>query len=101
MANGQRFEPETLSVAVGDTVTFANRSSESHTVTAYEDELPAGAAYFASGGFSSEEEAMDNLSEGLIDPDETFEVTFDQPGTYGFFCIPHAGSGMTGEIVIE
>jgi plastocyanin len=101
MVNGQRFDPETLTVSVGDTVTFANRSSETHTVTAYEDKIPAGAEYFASGGFSSEAEATGNLSQGLIDPDETFEVTFDTPGTYGYFCIPHVGSGMTGEIVVR
>ena len=98
--NGQRFDPETLTVSAGDTVTFVNRSSETHTVTAYEDKLPEGAAYFASGGFTSEAEAVDNLSDGLVDPDETFEVTLAEPGTYAFYCIPHAGAGMTGRIVV-
>ncbi|MGH2699836.1 MAG: plastocyanin/azurin family copper-binding protein [Actinomycetota bacterium] len=30
-----------------------------------------------------------------------FEVTFDQPGTYGYFCIPHEGSNMTGSVWVE
>ena len=100
MVNGQRFDPESLTVSVGDTVTFTNSSSETHTVTAYEDEVPEG-GYFASGGFASEEEAKADLSGGLVDPEETYEVTFDEPGTYGYFCIPHEGTGMTGEITVE
>ena len=101
MAAGQNFDPPTVRVSVGDTVTWTNESPETHTVTAYGDDLPDGAAYFASGGFGSEEDARSNLSDGLIDPDETFEVTFDEPGTYDYFCIPHEGSGMKGTILVE
>jgi plastocyanin len=101
MVAGQKFDPPTVRVSVGDTVTWTNESPETHTVTAYEDGLPDGASYFSSGGFDSEEDARSNLSNGLIDPDETFEVTFDEPGTYDYFCIPHEGSGMKGTIVVE
>ena len=101
MVQGQKFEPDTLTVEAGTTVKFVNNSSETHTVTAVEDELPVGATYFSSGGASNEEDANSNLSEGLIDPDQTFEVTLDVPGTYNYYCIPHKASGMTGEIVVE
>ncbi|MGH2754503.1 MAG: cupredoxin domain-containing protein [Actinomycetota bacterium] len=101
MIEGQRFEPETLTVQAGDTITFVNSSNETHTVTAYEDEIPDGAAYFASGDFSNEEEARADLSGGLIDPEATYEITLDEPGTYQYFCIPHEGAEMTGEIVVE
>jgi plastocyanin len=30
----------------------------------------------------------------------TFSVTFTKPGTYKYFCEPHASLGMTGEIVV-
>jgi plastocyanin len=30
----------------------------------------------------------------------TYSVTFDKPGTYKYFCQPHASLGMTGEIVV-
>jgi plastocyanin len=101
MVDGQRFDPQDLAVSVGDSVTFVNGSSETHTVTAYEDELPEGAEYFASGGFTSEKDARSNLSEGLIDPGETYQVTFDKPGTYGYFCLPHEASGMIGSIEVK
>ncbi len=101
MQSGQRFEPETLTVSAGTTVTFVNDSDEGHTVTAYEEELPEGAPYFSSGGFESEDAARDDVAGGLLSTGEEFEVTFDQPGTYGYVCIPHEGSNMTGSVVVE
>jgi len=101
MQSGQRFEPEELTVDVGATVTFVNESADAHTVTAYEEGLPADAPYFSSGGFESEDEARDDVAGGLLSQGEEFEVTFDAPGTYRYFCIPHESSGMTGSIVVE
>lgn len=96
----QDFDPENFTVKAGETIAFENVSSEAHTVTAYEEDLPAGAEYFASGGAGSEEEARANLADGLIQADETFELTLDQPGTYRYFCIPHEGTGMIGTITV-
>ena len=101
MQAGQRFEPGTLTVSPGTTVTFVNDSDEGHTVTAYDEELPEGVPYFSSGGFETEDEARDDVAGGLLSAGEEFEVTFDQPGTYGYFCIPHEGSSMTGSVVVE
>lgn len=101
MTEGRRFEPQRLTVTVGEEVTWTNESAESHTVTAYEDELPSGADYFASGGASSEVQARDELGQGLLGEGETFEITFDRPGTYSYFCIPHEDVGMLGTIVVE
>jgi plastocyanin len=101
MENDQTFAPDELTVTAGDTVVFANASKETHTVTAYSETLPEGADYFASGGATSEDDARGSLSEGLIDAGETFEVTFDEPGTYTYFCIPHESSGMKGTITVK
>ncbi len=101
MEPGQRFAPTELTVSAGDSVVFANTSKETHTVTAYGEDLPDEAGYFASGGADSESEARDSLSDGLVDPGEIFEVTFDDPGTYKYFCIPHESSGMKGTIIVE
>jgi plastocyanin len=98
---GQTFDPVTITVKAGETVTWVNESDEAHTVTAYGDEIPEEASYFASGGASSEDEARDSLSEGLLEAGDTFEVTLDQPGTYEYYCIPHESSGMKGTIVVE
>ena len=101
MPDGQRFDPATITIEAGETVTWTNESDEAHTVTAYGDEIPEGASYFASGGASSEEAARDSLSESLIEAGDTFEVTLDEPGTYEYYCIPHESSGMKGTITVE
>jgi len=95
------FEPTTATIESGGTVTWANESDIQHTVTAYEDEIPDETAYFASGGFESERAARNRVTEGLVAPGEEYEHTFDRPGTYGYFCIPHEGSGMDGAIRVE
>jgi len=98
------FVPETHEVTVGETIVWRNTSGAEHTVTAYEDGVPDGAEYFASGGFSSEEEARDAWFEergGRIGVRETFEHTFEVPGTYSYLCIPHERGGMVGEVVVN
>jgi plastocyanin len=101
MQSGQRFEPEVLTVDAGETVTLVNESEDAHTVTAYENEIPEAASYFSSGGFANENEARDDLAGGLLSAGEKFDVRFEMPGTYQYFCIPHEDSGMTGRIVVE
>lgn len=97
MAEGQRFLPDVAVVRAGTTVTFVNESSEAHTVTAY-DGAPV---YFSSGGFEAEEEARDNLADALIGQESSYEFTFDEPGTYEYFCIPHEQQGMKATIEVE
>ncbi|WP_248515467.1 cupredoxin domain-containing protein [Salinarchaeum laminariae] len=98
----REFQPSSLTVETGATVTWENDSTVGHTVTAYDDGIPEGAAYFASGGFDSEEDARNGFtSGGLIESDQSFEHTFETAGTYEYFCIPHEGQGMTGTITVE
>ena len=71
------FEPATLTVPVGATVTWTNTGNRRHTVTADD------------GSFDS----------GRLDPGEQFSQTFDQPGTFTYLCGFHPE--MTGTIVVE
>ena len=101
MVAGPRFDPISLRVRAGATVTFANASAEAHTVTADAEEIPGDAQYFASGGFETEDDARDNLADGIIGQEGEYEVTFGVAGTYEYFCIPHESQGMRGTIVVE
>ena len=101
MNGGQRYEPKTLTVRVGETVTWRNESGESHTVTAYEESLPVGATYFSSGDLPSEKAARSDLSAGLLTEGEEFSVTFDEVGRYEYFCVPHEQQGMRGTVIVE
>ena len=73
------FSPGTLTVPVGTTVTWTNRDSEVHTVTA-NDAPPT----FKSVG---------------LDTDDTFSFTFNKAGTYSYHCSLHPH--MTGKIVVQ
>jgi plastocyanin len=76
------FQPTELHVAPGATVVWNNDDSMGHTVTADD------------GSFDS----------GNVDPGGTWTTTFDAPGTYSYYCIPHGapgGVGMAAIIVVD
>ncbi|MGC6476860.1 MAG: cupredoxin domain-containing protein [Ilumatobacteraceae bacterium] len=75
--SGFSFAPSALTVQVGDTVTWTNLDSATHTVTFN------GSPSISSGG----------LQEG-----GTHSVTFDSVGTYAYGCSPHAY--MEGTITV-
>jgi len=101
MTDELTFEPQKIQVSAGTTVTWENVGSIGHTVTAYEDEIPDDAAYFASGGFDSQEAANDGYPEkGNITEGGSYEHTFETTGTYEYYCIPHEMNGMVGTVKV-
>lgn len=70
------FAPATLTITVGDTVTWTNRDAVAHTATS------------TTGVFDSRD-----LEQG-----ESYSVTFTAPGTYDYLCTPHPS--MTGRVVV-
>jgi plastocyanin len=97
------FEPEELTVTVGDTVAFEHAAGEAHNVVAYEDEIPEGADYWASGGFDSQEAAEAGWEDGkgAVQAGQSYVHTFETPGTHGYYCVPHEAAGMVGTVVVE
>lgn len=77
------FDPIGLRVDPGTTVQF-ELTAGAHSATAYADRIPEGASAFDSGTIS----------------DGSFEYTFETPGTYDYYCIPHKSIGMVGRIVV-
>ncbi|AWB27465.1 plastocyanin/azurin family copper-binding protein [Halococcoides cellulosivorans] len=68
--------------------------------------LPTGAAFFASGGFDDEVNAVRSFVEelgggGAISPGEQFVHTFEVPGWYHYYCIPHLAAGMVATVYVE
>ncbi|KAA9396483.1 plastocyanin [Haloarcula sp. CBA1130] len=101
MTDGLNFEPQELTVSAGGTVVWETTGSVAHSVTAYKDDLPDGAAYFASGDFGGESAARESYpAEGSVGPGETFSHTFETVGEHPYFCIPHE-SGMRGTVIVE
>jgi len=99
-----RFEPNRIEVSVGETVVWRNTNSRAHTVTAYEAGIPDGADYFASGGYESEQAARDAFYGsfgGALDTRGEYEHTFEVPGQYDYFCVPHESGGMVGSVIVR
>lgn len=100
------FTPDHHTVSTGETVVWGNTNSRAHSVTAYENAIPDGVEYFSSGGFDTEAAARESWTEhngrdgGKILTGQTYSHTFETPGTYSYFCIPHE-QVMTGVIVVE
>jgi Plastocyanin len=97
------FEPEELTIQQGDTVAWEHVAGEPHNVVAYEDELPADAAYWATGGFESEEAAREGWEEGqgAVQSGQSYVHTFETTGTHEYLCVPHEAAGMVGSVIIE
>ncbi|MFB6107015.1 MAG: plastocyanin/azurin family copper-binding protein [Halobacteriaceae archaeon] len=93
-----RFDPEELTVSTGETVVWYF-ASIGHNVSCRPGddghvELPEGADPFASYG--PDESTQTTVSRG-----ETYEHTFETPGTYVYVCVPHVDRGMVGRVVVE
>jgi plastocyanin len=98
------YAPKTIQVSIGTEVTWTNVGTIGHTVTAYEDEIPEDATYFASGGYDSEQAAKDGYSDGQggnVPEGESFSHTFETTGTYEYYCIPHEMNGMVGTVEVR
>ena len=100
MTDARVYDPATITIGAGETVTWTNESDEAHSVTAYESKLPEGGDFFSSSGQQTETEARDRI-EALMTAGEDYSVKFDVPGTYEYFCVPHEAQGMRGKIVVE
>ena len=75
------FQPRSITVAAGESVTFSNSGQSPHTATADD------------GSFNT----------GTIEPGTSATVKLDQPGKYPYFCRFHGGpggSGMSGVITV-
>ena len=75
------FDPESVTITAGDTVTWDVTGANPHTIT-----------------------ADDGSFDQSVATGDTFEQTFDTPGTYAYYCRIHGaagGVGMSGTIVVE
>ena len=75
--SGMAFSPSTLTISVGDTITWTNQDSAPHSATGDNGEFDSG-----------------TLSNG-----QTFSFTFTTTGTYTYHCAIH--NGMTATIIVE
>ena len=94
MTNQFDFEPRRVTIGQGETVLWKNTSDIMHTVTA-NPELAQDPSHVALP------KDAETFNSGNLQPGETFRHTFQVPGEYQYFCIPHEALGMVGTVVVE
>lgn len=75
---GQKFNPDTINVKVGQVVEWKNTDTIAHNVTF---------------------DGQDSISTSLLSPGQTWEVKFATAGTYSYQCTFHPG--MTGKVTVS
>lgn len=93
MSGQMRFVPDTLTIKVGETVTWITRGAIPHTTTAD----PAKAREPAYVRLPEGAEPWDS---GLLTSGESWSRTFDVPGEYAYFCLPHQSAGMLATLTV-
>ncbi|MDX1638599.1 MAG: plastocyanin/azurin family copper-binding protein [Balneolaceae bacterium] len=94
MTNTMKFTPDTVRISAGETVEWNNSSLLAHSVTGDPSQSTI-------QGSAQLPEGADPFDSGMMDPKETFRHTFNTPGTYQYFCIPHEGAKMYGWVIVE
>ena len=87
------YSPDSITILVGDTVTWENNDSVAHTVTSTSDSGPECTAV---GGLLTRAP----LDSGLIASNGTFSHTFETAGTYYYVCTI-SGHLMRGTVIVE
>jgi quinohemoprotein ethanol dehydrogenase len=76
------FNPGTIIVPPGTTVTWTNTGAQPHTATSTVSETnPV------------------TFDSGILDPGQSFSFRFDTPGTYDYFCTVHPF--MRGKVIVD
>jgi plastocyanin len=76
MVKSYRFDPKTIEVEAGATVTWTNEDNFTHTVQ------------------------VEGQEDHKVEPGERVSITFDEPGTYAYVCTLHR-QNMDGEVIVK
>ena len=76
MAKSYRFDPKTIEIEAGQSVTWTNEDNFTHTVQ------------------------VDGQEDHKVERGESVSIAFDTPGTYHYVCTLHS-QDMDGEVIVE
>ena len=74
--------PSVITISSGESVTWVNEDSAFHSVTS---------------GFYDEPQTL--FDSGHMDPFDSYTLTFDEAGTFDYFCTLHPW--MEGQVIVE
>jgi plastocyanin len=76
MAKSYRFDPKTIEISAGQTVTWTNNDNFTHTVH------------------------VDGMNDHKVDRGKSVSITFAKPGTYHYVCTLHS-KDMHGTVIVK
>jgi plastocyanin len=76
MVKSYRFDPKTIEIEAGQTVTWTNQDNFTHTVE------------------------VEGQEDHKVGQGERVEITFDEPGTYDYVCTLHS-QDMDGTVIVK
>jgi plastocyanin len=94
MTDQNKYDPDTVTIAKGGTVTWQNTSSTVHTATFDPSKV-------ANKADVSLPEGVQPFDSGLIQAGQSWSHTFTEAGTYKYTCIPHEALGMHGTVIVK
>jgi plastocyanin len=83
MGEDDRFHPDSLAVALGDSVTWVNEDAEPHTSTSGANCIPDG-----------------DWDSGSLGPGDSFTYVTNETETFAYHCTFHCAMGMVGVLVV-
>ncbi|WP_420546351.1 cupredoxin domain-containing protein [Nitrosopumilus sp.] len=87
------YNPPQMYISVGDTITWYNDDKEGHTVTSGEG---SGRFGWMSDNFGTPDDYFDS---GSFRPGESWTFTFEESGTFSYYCTIHPW--MEGVVIVE
>jgi plastocyanin len=75
MVKSYRFDPETIEIRAGQTVTWTNDDNFTHTVE------------------------VENQGDHKVERGDSVSITFDEPGTFDYVCTLHSHD-MRGTVIV-
>jgi plastocyanin len=76
MVKSYRFDPKTIEIEAGQTVTWTNEDNFTHTVE------------------------VEGQEDHKVGQGESVQITFDEPGTYEYVCTLHS-QDMDGTVIVK
>lgn len=98
MTNQLMFDPENITIKAGDTIEWVNESNMPHTATDDPEQNPVSKSH---PEYALLPAGAEPWGSELLQPGEHYLHTFNTPGAYKYFCVPHVLSGMRGSITVE
>jgi len=94
MTDQNTFDPASITVAKGTTVTWQNGTSTVHSATFDPSKVTNKADVSLPDG-------VQPFDSGLLQAGQSWSHTFADAGTYHYTCIPHESLGMHGTVIVQ